>query len=463
MKFFEKNIKDRFKNASSLEGIDPNDLWSNIESSIATESPKRKFIFFRKRYLLGLLFLFLIGGAIVWNQVSDEKPLAKNTNNTVKPTIENQNIDSNNSDQKNITQAKSKDANESKVELTQASEQNDKTKNPPSTNSSENKNNSLLLPPKTTQEPISFITKNTPLNSNDNSEANINKSELDNNKIQKELTPAQNNVLKNEQLFDGQEIDFTKIASIDFLISQEDEEELDLNDLIKFSTKDKKIKFSLGIFTGIHTVKNQFSSQLSSDKERRDLLNQGFQYELGHSYALEANVQLNKNIFITSGLEYVKSISEFNLVKNWKTVIVNPNSPVGALTDASATRTVRHHNKMNYLSVPILFGFQKSFRKMELGMSAGIGLNFTKSQTGKSLNFNDEVTSYPTAENKVLPVSNFFTSYHLRPYLNYALAKKVSLQLRIDVRYQNFGKSDFYQLKYNSILGGISGGVQYQF
>ena len=46
MKFFEKNIKDRFKNASSLDGVDPDDLWKNIASSIATESPKRKFIFF---------------------------------------------------------------------------------------------------------------------------------------------------------------------------------------------------------------------------------------------------------------------------------------------------------------------------------------------------------------------------------------------------------------------------------
>ena len=49
MKFFEKNIKDRFKNASSLDGVDPDDLWNDIASSIPTESPDRTFPFLRKR------------------------------------------------------------------------------------------------------------------------------------------------------------------------------------------------------------------------------------------------------------------------------------------------------------------------------------------------------------------------------------------------------------------------------
>ncbi|MFK7772181.1 MAG: hypothetical protein AB8F94_08575 [Saprospiraceae bacterium] len=133
------------------------------------------------------------------------------------------------------------------------------------------------------------------------------------------------------------------------------------------------------------------------------------------------------------------------------------------MTDAKIIRTVKHHNKLNYFSIPILLGIQKSIGKIEVGASAGVGLNFTKSHQGKSINSDNQIALYPTDENELLPSANFFLSYHLRPYLNYRFKENLSLQLRTDIRYQNFGNSGFYKLDYSSTFWGLCGGVQYKF
>lgn len=473
MKFFEKNIKDRFKNASSLEGIDADDIWNNIESSIETESPKRRFIFFRNGYLLLLLSLFLIGGVVVWNQSSDESlsnSIIKKSNsttqfqNTDSENIEKENIEKENIDSKNVSNVKNKDSVKANDEPNSTIIQNKNSRNITSSISSKNKSKDQSLSTIVNQKFLISSEKNNNLLPYHNKKYNSYKDGLVRNEIQDESNSIQNEDLKIKQLFDGQKTDFTKIESIDLLLLNKKEDQLALNDLIVLSkSKHIKSKFSLGIFTGIHTMKNNFSSIIPSDNERKNLLNQAFQLEPGYSFALEASFHFNKNISITSGLEYVKSKSEFNFNQTKDTIIVNPNSHVGSLTDAFAERTVRHHNKIEYLSVPILLSFQKSFGKIGMGMSTGVGLNFIKSQTGKSLNFSNQIAIYPTTENDLLPASKFFLSYHLRPYLNYALDEKISFQLRTDFRFQNFGESDFYQLKYSSTFWGLSAGVQYLF
>lgn len=462
MKFFEKNIKDRFNNASSLEGIDADDLWKNIDSSIETKSPERKFIFLRYRYLLLMLSLFLIVGALVWNQTSN-KSLSKSGFHNSDSNSEFQNIEG--SENKKLTQENFNNTITESKKTT--SIKNEILENMPSMisskNKSENKNSTLIS--KVEHNSKSNLEKTDLLLHNDNSKNKSVNHDLTKNEIQKKHNSIHNNIQKTEQLFNGQKTDLAKnIASVDPLLKNDKEDHLELNDLIVLSKfNNKKSKFSFGVFTGIHTMKNNFSSISTSDNDRKDLLNQGYQLEPGYSFSLEANFHFNKNISITSGFEYVKSKSESNFNQTWDTIIVNPNSHVGSLTDAIAERTVRHHNKMDYFSIPVLLSFQKSIGKIELGMSTGLGINFIKTQTGKSLNSNNLVANYPTTENDFLPVSKFFLSYHLRPYLNYTLDEKISFQLRTDFRFLDFGESEFYNLKYSSTFWGLSGGVQYSF
>ncbi|MFK8007134.1 MAG: hypothetical protein AB8H03_12205 [Saprospiraceae bacterium] len=463
MNFFEKNIKDRFKNASSLDGVDPDDLWKNIESSIVTESPKKRFFYFEKRYWFLLIALFIIGGATIWNFTAKES-ISNVVKNDLEETTQFQNKEEKNIENKNVTQLKKNDVNEEQKIENSTFSKSDQLVNSSSTILSRSENKDQSITPISKNDFLNTIPKNSNSIPSKIQNTNLVNDELKEDKTQITSSPIQNDIIKNEQLFNGQKIDFTKIKFTTLFLPNENEDHLALNELINLSNfNNKKSKFSLGIFTGIHTLKNKFSTNITSEKERRDFLNQGYQLEMGHSFAIEASIHFNKNIFITSGFEYLKSKSEFNFIRSWDTIIVNPNSPIGILTDASATRTIKHHNKMNYFSIPILLGFEKSFRKIKAGMSAGVGLNFTRSQTGKSLDFNDQIVFYPTTENDFLPISTFFLSYHLRPYLSYDLDEKISFQLRTDFRYQNFGESDFYQLKYSSIFWGFSGGVQYSF
>lgn len=462
MKFFEKNIKDRFKNASSLEGVDADDLWNSIESGMVEESPERKSFFFRKRNWLFLISLFVIVGGITWVQLSDESTSVTDLENSnAKNQI--QDIEEKNSNAKEVDKT-TNNTSISEIEIENPTiVQSEELNNTLIKNSPIVENKNQIIASDTKSETPTLIEKKNNIVVESGFSKNESTPIIFTDDKSKD-TEIQSEVLKNETPFTLQVVDFEKIGSINLLLELEKKDQLDLNDLIILSDFNKRYpRFSLGVFTGVHTVKNKFSSKLDADKERSELLNQGYDYELGKSFAIEANFRLYKNLFLTSGFEYVQSKSEFNLIQNWDTTIVNINSPVGAFTDAEAVRTIKHHNKLNYFSIPILLGVQKSIGKFEVGASAGIGLNFTKSQTGKSVDSDNQITLYPIVENELLPISNFFYSYHLRPHLTYRFNDDLSFQFRTDIRYQNFGNSTFHNLDYSSIFWGLSGGVQYKF
>ncbi|MDC3253793.1 hypothetical protein OAU89_02745 [bacterium] len=502
MKLFEKNIKDRFKDASSLEGLNPDNLWSQIDAAIETNSTKRRFVFFRWRYLLLLLSLFIVGGITIWN-IPSEIALSEKENSSSNSIVAFQNDEKNIKENKNdkSTDNDNVDENNEKENFSTITKKNTKEITSSPTLLSKNETSNQIYTKQTNESSINDVTYHENQHNNNtisqaksivksNSEKqSINQINEDNdvfqidnitqigsivksdweeqsniNKYLRSDNSTPNQHLEGESLFIGKKIKFTKLKSISSPLPIDEQDRIGINGIIitsKNSTKNST--FSLGLFSGSHTLKNKFLAIVPMDNERKNLLNDNFHLEPGYSVAIEASLLYKENILITSGFEYVKSKSEFNFTQFWDTIIVNPNSHVGALTDASARRTVRHHNKINYFSIPILLGYKKSFRKIDLGMSTGVGLNFTQSQTGKSLNSNNQITIYPIKENKELPVATFFLSYHLRPYVSYDLSDKISFQFRTDFRFQNYRKSDFYQLKYRSTFFGLSGGVRYKF
>lgn len=502
MKLFEKNIKDRFKDASSLEGLNPDNLWSQIDAAIETNSTKRRFVFFRWRYLLLLLSLFIVGGITIWN-ITSEIALSEKENSSSNSIVAFQNDEKNIKENKNdkSTDNDNVDENNEKENFSTITKKNTKEITSSPTLLSKNETSNQIYTKQTNESSINDVTYHENQHNNNtisqaksivksNSEKqSINQINEDNdvfqidnitqigsivksdweeqsniNKYLRSDNSTPNQHLEGESLFIGKKIKFTKLKSISSPLPIDEQDRIGINGIIitsKNSTKNST--FSLGLFSGSHTLKNKFLAIVPMDNERKNLLNDNFHLEPGYSVAIEASLLYKENILITSGFEYVKSKSEFNFTQFWDTIIVNPNSHVGALTDASARRTVRHHNKINYFSIPILIGYKKSFGKIDLGMSTGVGLNFTQSQTGKSLNSNNQITIYPIKENKELPVATFFLSYHLRPYVSYDLSDKISFQFRTDFRFQNYRKSDFYQLKYRSTFFGLSGGVRYKF
>jgi len=473
MKSFEKNLQDRFKDASSLEGVDVDDLWNNIEPVIDEETTERKPFFFWFKSLFALLFLLLFIGGITWYQ----------SNNKTKPLSFNNKIDTENQSSTIDQEKSSFEAIKKEIPTTKnITIEIDKTiinQNKKSTNLSniqvndkiKKQNQSLVIKGKK-GDLLSVKKKNNSIGINDqtklektkinnvNANANANLKETS---ISKTSTSQKEEFIKNENPIASPSNNFVIVESLPIVLQQE-AYALDSNNFITpLGQKHNQPRFSLGIFTGIHTIQNTFSSKNISDQERSDLLNESFENEVGYSFALEGSFRFYKNFFITSGFEFISSKSEFNLIQNWDTTMVDPNSSTGRIIDAVATRTIVHHNRRNYFSVPILLGYQKSFGRTTLGTQLGISLNFTKTQTGKSLDLNHQIALYPNAENNLLPVSNFHLSYHFRPYLNFKIDRSILLQLRADIRYQAFGVSNFYNLNYASLLFGGGVGVLFRF
>jgi len=501
-KFFEKKLNERFKDASSLEGIDADDLWSQIESEVSEKPPNKfSFYFWKKRLFLLIPLFFLIGG-LVWYQLLDKSSLEITEAITPKTQIQNtiekeeNNIESNDLENANVEKKSSIKIND---------ENSVKTNNKTNSNNNkftENKNDENSIVANGIQSndgnlnsnELKGISKNiissNEITNQEESEKQI-KLESNNNKIDnaskesslvnEAVTPkdidnqtksASDNKIDNTSkepslikdiVAPSQIQNVEELGSLPITLLKEEQEITSLGHLyIPFS----KSRLRLGVFAGLHTVKNNFSTDQSANEERKNLLNDGFEYELGQTYSVELSFRLHKNIenlYLKSGIEYLKSVSEFNLIQTWDTTMVNPNSPVGSITDAKAVRTIVHHNEMKFLSIPLMIAFQKSLGKMEIGASAGVGLNFTRSQTGRALNFNNDITLYPNNDNSDLPTSNFFLSYQFRPYLNYGISRKTFIQLRANFRYQNYGDSDFYGLKHSSILMGVGLGIEHKF
>lgn len=62
----ERKIKNHLKNASSLEGLDVNDLWNNIEKGLEENKVKQSSLLSNKNLLLGALILLFILSGILW-------------------------------------------------------------------------------------------------------------------------------------------------------------------------------------------------------------------------------------------------------------------------------------------------------------------------------------------------------------------------------------------------------------
>lgn len=479
MNFFEKDIKDRFKNASSLDGIDPDALWNELEPAIS-DSPSKPTPFFwgNRGIALLLLFAFLIGG-IAWlyfekteARVVDQKTgkenlvqLEKNSKSE-SPTIE---IDASGKENKISEPARdtqTPNSNLAKINDEIAETISKHNQSIPSNTKTINtnkgqllfdpKDNNILKANKTnTTGSIDALQLNSVSNPGSNAEKNLDEPLLDET-ISKDINDSKS---INDLRID---VAVQEIAFLSLLVVEVEDRDDDLSGYTNpIDIPNTNSRFDFGVFTGIHTIKNRFKADQSVDQGRADLLNDGFGFEPGYSFGIEAGWKLNKNISVRSGFEYTVSRSEFNLIRDKNIMAINPNS--GNLVDAIEIRTVVHHNKLKYYTIPVLVEYQYNRGKTEFGVGAGIGLNFSSTQTGKSLSLNDEIAIYPDSENEVLPVSDFFFAYHLRPFLNYRLNQNLAIQLRGDFRFQEFGTSEFYNLNYSAIFLGGGLGLNYRF
>ena len=114
--------------------------------------------------------------------------------------------------------------------------------------------------------------------------------------------------------------------------------------------------------------------------------------------------------------------------------------------------------------LPLLVNHTWTFGNFDLGVGAGVGLNFRQSATGKTLDSDGLVIAYNAASG-VADVPNFFLSYRLQPVLSWQPnpGGKLRFAFTGNLRYQNFGVSELSGVKQSGVLIGGSVGLRYGF
>jgi hypothetical protein len=209
----------------------------------------------------------------------------------------------------------------------------------------------------------------------------------------------------------------------------------------------------IGIFVGSNILRHKYPSTGADDLA--DVLNATQGEALGQSVALEFGYRLRPGLKVYTGVELLKTHTTFRYTEKWDTVTTRN----GQQVDAIATRRVQHNNRQTLLSVPLMLEKTFASGRWEAGLAAGISFNYLSQQTGRSLNAFQQVVTYSNGGGNDLPAPNFYLSYQLRPSINYRLNNRMSIQARVDLRWQRYGKSALYELSANSMLYGGSFGL----
>jgi len=504
MEDFEKSLQDKFKDATSNEGIDPNDLWNTIESNIAGDDnppPTKPSNGFKKYLPIALLLMLTVGGIYIYQYNQTDTPLSN---------LELSNTDT---DREKLVGAKDLD----KIDFSENSSTSKTPTNILDVEDQINSQNDIDFNESqykvTSAEALNTNQQNNQVdqhtrNSSQKTNSNINSSESNNKQVENNITSGRTdkftstknlNTIKDELLnkpkdhtfYNSSEstIEKSKSNSTQFneiLEDKKSKSRLMLENFDQLSSKNfeyplkesnkswpsfqpssvkfdkSQAKFTVGLHGGSHVLWEKFAGDQTREIIRAEELNQAFNLFPGQHFGASLNFHFNQYIFVSTGINFRRSISQFNktIVTKDSTIIRN-DIIAGQMIVADATRTIVHHNKLSTLTIPISIGFQKSFGKWTIGTSAGIAYNLTQKFSGRTQNSNDAIIDYPNTENTLAPTKANFLSYHLDPFVNYKLNRKISIQLRPSIGLYQFGQTALYDLKHTGWSAGLGLGLVY--
>ncbi len=212
----------------------------------------------------------------------------------------------------------------------------------------------------------------------------------------------------------------------------------------------KEKKWQIGFVAGIHQTRPMFGGTSFGES-----LNRTHAAAAGYAFSIEIHRKINQKCYVSTGLGYTHAPSIFDFVRQWDTVMYRNQNPNADIIRAKATRTVVHHNQLNYLHLPVALGVQHSLGHFTLGAQAGAGLHFILSSEGKSINKNGTIALINPDLPAYKPV---FFSLNAQPFLAYRLKARMTLRMDYNLRYQYHGASDFWGLKASSLYSGVSVG-----
>jgi len=220
-------------------------------------------------------------------------------------------------------------------------------------------------------------------------------------------------------------------------------------------------RLSLGLHAGTNLLIRQYAT---SGEGLGQSLNTAVSPAAGVSFGLDLNYRITERLSVTTGLEYHRTLNPFDHNTTTDTMIAHPSPINSGLIEAVAKRRTTHNHRLNFLTVPLLVNHTWTFGNFDLGVGAGLGLNFRQSATGKTFSSDGLVIAYDAASGAA-DVPSFFLSYRLQPVLSWQPKpdSKLRFALTGNLSYQTFGVSELSGVKQDGLLIGGSVGLRYGF
>lgn len=163
-------------------------------------------------------------------------------------------------------------------------------------------------------------------------------------------------------------------------------------------------------------------------------LNEASGSATGQSVAADLRYRLNRQVSVSLGAEYHRTVNTFRHTIVSDTLVPHPTAPNTRPLESELLHTVRHNNRGEWVSAPLMLTYQRRLGDFFAGFSGGLSVNYQLTASGRSL---DATGSFVRYEEPAY--DRIFLAYHLRPELTVRLGPDSpwAVDLRTDVRYFN--------------------------
>lgn len=495
MEWFEKEYKKRFDGETTLEGVDPDQLWKNVSASLPTQNTNG----FGKRrgwiFLFALLLLIgVVGTWTVLHQTESSKsmsladdPIETSSPSDLPNPSEDQTeglLTQNTIDNKEESSIKKdqtgKQKEEQNASLISETKSNIETNLKPQTNTVilntgdeqidedgtnfnglESSVNTSFLDSKEVGN--SKEIENTTNYSNERFETNDNdfgkEKVVESTKVQLSVSDelstntsvASNELNKKRDFILTQRLDRLGFIPLEFL------RELKPSEVKPFTPSKSRINpLAIHINTSIEFFDLSYSDGANGELFASDANLSLGKLQIGNSGEFLLEYSFNDRWSLTSGLSYSAWENKLNTTLISDTLALDD---LQVLRKAKAIRTVVHHNKLNSFSIPLQVNYNLLVsRDWTLGASLRAAYHGIISQRGRILSRENSIIDYTNDQNRQF---NSFYSVGLRPYLRYEASDLFSVQLNLGISTQNLGTAEMQGLNQSALV--YSGGLGIRF
>ncbi len=463
----EKLFRDRLRNKKSLEGVEPDDLWAGISQGIESTPPSTGLGY--KKWGLILVLFIIIGGAAYFYLLQKETVLLKD--NSQKVTFAGQQSISDFHENKKYNHQQLTPLAIGEEAVLKQSDKNSASSN--SGLKEKNNGNQPFLkekertPIEQPQQSSTFTKRPTPALSE--TKTWMAATDLPT----KEVSSL---AVKKAAIQDSMDA-VAPISSL--LLSAFNIPPLEINNLsyqpplaAAVNTFKPSMKFSF--LSGVNTM-NVVAKETGDSTTFSQVLSKATSTNTGVSYGVRVTYLLTDKIAVSSGLEYEKTqtIFEFTTEKIEPVWVFNHlvsyeldpvtgdtiNPQYGALVDQLTKRHVLHHNKFTGISIPLEFGYRKTFGQWTLGLNLGVSYNFFLSQRGRTITTEFDIYDFDDQAATDQPFRKSFFAFQLNPYVDLRVNNRLSVRLNPVFKYNVHGMSDLYKTNQSSLLTGLRGGL----